>query len=95
MGFKKKARRARQASGEDTDRKSRRKEKPEGEKPCAIKGCENWADKSHGGRSIAYDNLLEVWKDGALKSKGRSLAICTPCYRHYKKEKKDDESLTW
>ncbi len=95
MGFKKKARKARQASGEDDERKSRRKEKPEGEKPCAIKNCENWADKSHGGRSIAYDNLLEVWKDGDLRSKNRRLSICKPCYRHYKKEKKDDESLTW
>lgn len=95
MGFKKKARKARKASGEDVDRKSRRKEKPDGEKPCAIKNCENWADKSHGGRSIAYDNLLEVWKDGDLRTKNRRLSICKPCYRHYKKEKKDDESLTW
>lgn len=95
MGFKKKARRARQASGEDGEQKSRRKEKPEGEKQCAIKDCENWADKSHGGRSIAYENLLEVWKDGDLGTKNRRLAICKPCYRHYKKEKKDDESLSW
>jgi len=95
MGFKKKARKAREARGEKTERKSRRKELPDGEKKCAIKGCENWADKSHGGRSIAFDNLADVWDEDEIVGEARRLSICKPCYRHYKKEKKDDESQTW
>ena len=95
MGFKSKARRARKDAGEDTGRKRRSKDLDEGEKSCAIKGCKNWADKSHGGRSIAFDNLADVWEEGELVGEGRRLAICKPCYRHYKKEKKDDESQTW
>jgi len=95
MGFKSKARRARKDAGEDTGRKRRSKELDEGEKSCAIKDCKNWADKSHGGRSIAFDNLADVWDEGELVGEGRRLAICKPCYRHYKKEKKDDESQTW
>ena len=95
MGFKSKARRARKDAGEDTGRKRRSKDLAEGEKSCAIKDCKNWADKSHGGRSIAFDNLADVWDEGELVGEGRRLAICKPCYRHYKKEKKDDESQTW
>ncbi len=95
MGFKAKARKARQASGKDEGRKRRSRELPDGEKPCAVKGCENWADKSHGGRSIAFDNLAEVWEEEELVGEGRRLAICKPCYRHYKKERKDDERETW
>ncbi|PDH27183.1 MAG: hypothetical protein CND85_01675 [Marine Group II euryarchaeote MED-G33] len=95
MGFKSKARRARKDAGEDTGRKRRSKDLDEGEKSCAIKDCKNWADKSHGGRSIAFDNLADVWDEGELVGEGRRLAICKPCYRHYKKEKKDDESQTW
>ena len=95
MGFKSKARKARGDSGKDSERKRRSKDLEDGEKPCAIKGCENWADKSHGGRSIAFDNLAEVWEEGELVGENRRLSICKPCYRHYKKEKKDDESQTW
>ena len=95
MGFKAKARKAKKASGEESGRKRRSKELEDGEKPCAIKGYSNWADKSHGGRSIAFDNLADVWDEGDLVGEGRRLAICKPCYRHYKKEKKDDESQTW
>jgi hypothetical protein len=36
-----------------------------------------------------------VWDESELIGEGRRLAICKPCYRHYKKEKKDDESQTW
>jgi hypothetical protein len=95
MGFKSKARKARSASGENTDRKRRSKDPEDGEKTCAVKDCENWADKSHGGRSIAFDNLADVWDENDLQGEGRRLAICKPCYRHYKKEKKEDESQTW
>ena len=95
MGFKAKARKARQGSGKDDGRKRRSRELPDGEKPCAIKDCKNWADKSHGGRSIAFDNLADVWEEDQLVGESRRLSICKPCYRHYKKEKKDDESQTW
>jgi hypothetical protein len=95
MGFKSKARKAKRAAGQDTERKGARKELPDGEKQCAIKDCENWADKSHGGRSIAFDNLADVWDEDDIQGEGRRLSICKPCYRHFKKEKKDDESQTW
>jgi len=95
MGFKSKARKAGKGTGDDGGRKRRGKELEDGEKSCAIKDCKNWADKSHGGRSIAFDNLADVWDDAELVGEGRRLAICKPCYRHYKKEKKDDESQTW
>ena len=75
MGFKSRARKARGDSGKD-GRKRRSKDLEDGEKPCAIKGCENWADKSHGGRSIAFDNLADVWEDNELIGEGRRLAIC-------------------
>ena len=78
MGFKSKARRARKDAGEDTGRKRRSKDLEDGEKACAIKGCKTWADKSHGGRSIAFDNLADVWDEGELVGEGRRLAICKP-----------------
>ena len=95
MGFKAKARRAKKATGEESGRKRRSKELEDGEKPCAIKGCSNWADKSHGGRSIAFDNLADVWEEDEIVGEARRLSICKPCYRHYKKERKDDERETW
>tara|TARA_B100001765_G_scaffold127872_1_gene80252 strand:- start:78 stop:365 length:288 start_codon:yes stop_codon:yes gene_type:complete len=95
MGFKANKRKGQKGSGKETGRKRRRKELGDGEKPCAIKDCKNWADKSHGGRSIAKDNLSEVWDEGELVGQARRLSICKPHYRHYKKEKKDDERENW
>ncbi|MDP6906663.1 MAG: hypothetical protein QF440_04525 [Candidatus Thalassarchaeaceae archaeon] len=95
MGFKKKARKSREKSGEENGRKGRKKTATEGEKKCARNDCENWADKSFGGRSIAYDNLLDVWEEDELNGENRRMAICKSCYRKYKKAKKDDESLSW
>ncbi len=95
MGFKSKARRAKEADGTSSTKKRRGRDLEDGEKPCAVKGCDNWAYKSHGGRSIAFDNLADVWDEDDLVGEGRRLAICKPCYRHYKKEKKEDESQTW
>ena len=45
--------------------------------------------------SIAFDNLADVWDEDDIVGEARRLSICKPCYRHYKKEKKDDESQTW
>ena len=95
MGFKSTARTAKQGDGGSDGKKRRRKDLEDGEKSCAIKSCDKWADKSHGGRSIAFDNLADVWDESDLVGEGRRLAICNPCYRQYKKEKKDDESQTW
>ena len=95
MGFKSKARKAQEADGNSSTKKRRGRDLGDGEKPCAVKECENWADKSHGGRSIAFDNLADVWEEDELVGEGRRLAICKPCYRHYKKEKKEDESQSW
>ena len=75
MGFKSKARKARGDSSKSDGKKRRRKELEDGEKPCCIKGCDTWADKSHGGRSIAFDNLADVWDEDELVGEFASHAI--------------------
>jgi len=74
---------------------AREKKAIEGEEPCQIKGCENWADKKLGGRSLAFDNAADVWDDSEIIGSGRRVRICKPCYRHYKKASKDDDQQTW
>ncbi len=56
----------------------------EGEVPCDVAKCENWADKRFGGRSIAIDNAIDVWGDDGLKRDVRRVRICRPCYREWK-----------
>ena len=51
---------------------------------------EKWADKRFGGRSIAIDNAIDVWGDDGLKRDVRRVRICRPCYREWKKAKKDE-----
>ena len=56
-----------QSQGEKTPKRRRRdkaetkKKSNAGELPCAIKGCEKFADKSLGGRSLSLDNALDMW----------------------------------
>ena len=59
MGFKAKARKHRQSRGEDKDKKKRPVK--EGTTKCGIKECDNWSDKSMGGRSISLQNAQDVW----------------------------------
>ena len=90
MGFKSKARKHREARGESSaDRKKGKKK--EGQLPCAIKSCQEWADKSLGGRSSSRIDAQVILGDGSFsEAKGR-VKVCKPCYRHFKKETKDDK----
>ena len=85
MGFKKKARANRAPKA-----KKVKSDEEEGEVPCDVAGCEKWADKRFGGRSIAIDNAIDVWGDDGLKRDVRRVRICRPCYREWKKAKKDE-----
>ena len=59
MGFKAKARKHRKDG--DADKAETKKKSNAGELPCAIKGCEKFADKKLGGRSLSLDNALDMW----------------------------------
>ena len=62
----------------------------EATEPCNINGCGNWADKHLGGRSLGVPDAEEVWGSGGFsETKGR-VKVCKSCYRHYKKEQKDN-----
>ena len=95
MGFKSKARKHSAARGEKKERKGLRKELDDGERVCPISGCKNWADKSHGGRSVSRENALDVWEKGEINSKDRRIHICKPHYREYKKAKKEEHDHRW
>ena len=85
MGFKKKARANRAPKA-----KKVKSDDEEGEVSCDVAGCGKWADKRFGGRSIAIDNAIDVWGDDGLKRDVRRVRICRPCYREWKKAKKDE-----
>ena len=66
----------------------------EATEPCNINGCGNWADKHLGGRSLGVPDAEEVWGSGGFsETKGR-VKVCKSCYRHYKKEQKDNPAIT-
>ena len=50
MGFKAKARKHKKDAGED--QKKTKSSAKEGELPCGVRECDNFADKSMGGRSL-------------------------------------------
>jgi hypothetical protein len=93
MGFKSKARKHLSKSGEDGSGGKQRKSDIEGSVRCAVSGCDNWADKRMGGRSMAYENVAEVF-DSLSKDTNR-VPICKPHYREYKKETKEDREFRW
>jgi len=91
MGFKSKARKHQEARGEVKKEKDRKK--IEGTMSCGIKECDNWADKTMGGRSISLQDVQEIWGDGSyIERKGR-VRVCKSCYRTWKKETKDDKEF--
>ena len=57
---------------------------------CEIRGCKNWADKTMGGRRIAYDRAVDVWGEDLLSSDSRRLSVCKQHYKEWKKARKDD-----
>jgi|TARA_B100000287_G_scaffold411189_1_gene440388 hypothetical protein len=90
MGFKSRARKRRKHADGGRQDTGGEKEEFQGELPCDIKGCENWADKKAGGRKMAYDRAVDVWGSSGIKRKVRKISLCKPCYRTWKKEKKGE-----
>ena len=89
MGFKARARNHGEAKGESSENKKRKKK--EGELHCSINSCDNWADKSMGGRSISRNNAQDVWGDGSFTEVKGRVKVCKACYRLFKKETKDEK----
>ncbi len=89
MGFKARARKHRKDAGED-GAKTTAAEKG-GELPCAVKGCNNFADKSLGGRSLSVDDAIEMWGSGGYETRKGRVRVCKSCYRKWKKENKNDD----
>ena len=90
MGFKAKARKHRQQN--PSDKGNERKKSSPGELSCAINGCDKFADKSLGGRSLSLDNAIDVWGQGNFTALKGRVRVCKPCYRTWKKENKNEET---
>lgn len=89
MGFKAKARKHR---GSDAKNKTKdKKNSKQGELSCAINGCDKFADKSLGGRSLSLDNAIDVWGQGNFTPLKGRVRVCKSCYRTWKKENKNDD----
>ena len=90
MGFKAKARKHRQQDSSSKD--NRKKKSTQGELSCAINGCDKFADKSLGGRSLSLDNAIDVWGQGNFTALKGRVRVCKPCYRLWKKENKNEDT---
>ena len=60
------------------------------EVPCQVPKCSNFADTALGGRSIAFDNAVDVWEN--IQEGARRVKICRTHYKEWKKAKKDDDN---
>jgi hypothetical protein len=89
MGFKAKARKHRKDNGED-DKKTA-VSKNEGELPCGVRDCENFADKAVGGRSLSVDDAIDMWGSSGYQERKGRVRVCKSCYRKWKKENKSDD----
>lgn len=89
MGFKAKARKHRKDAGEDDKKPS--KVTKEGELPCGIRDCDNFADKAMGGRSLSIDDAIDMWGESGYEARKGRVRVCKSCYRKWKKESKTDE----
>ena len=89
MGFKAKARRHRKDAGEEETTKA--KVVKEGELPCGVRDCENYADKSMGGRSLSIDDAIDMWGQSGYETRKGRVRVCKSCYRKWKKESKTDD----
>ena len=90
MGFKAKARKHRKEEGGDDAKKSVKKAK-EGELPCGVRDCDNFADKSMGGRSLSIDDAIDMWGSSGYEARKGRVRVCKSCYRKWKKENKNDD----
>ena len=89
MGFKAKARKHRKDAGEDE--KKQKASTKVGELPCGGKGCDNFADKRRGGRSLSVDDAIDMWGSGGYEIRKGRVRVCKSCYRKWKKENKNDD----
>ena len=79
-------------SNDDKQDDPKKKRSNQGELPCAIKSCENFADKKLKGRSLSLDNALEMWGESNFTSTKGRVRVCKSCYRRWKKENKSDDN---
>ena len=47
-----------------------------GEIPCGINGCDGYADKHMGGRSLSQENGIETWGEGAFTVRKNRVRVC-------------------
>tara|TARA_B100000287_G_scaffold346947_1_gene334714 strand:- start:319 stop:612 length:294 start_codon:yes stop_codon:yes gene_type:complete len=66
-----------------------------GEIPCGINGCDGYADKHMGGRSLSQENGIETWGEGAFTVRKNRVRVCKACYRVWKKDNKDDKNMQY
>ena len=66
-----------------------------GEIPCGINGCDGYADKHMGGRSLSQENGIETWGEGAFTVRNNRVRVCKACYRVWKKDNKDDKNTQY
>ena len=90
MGFKANARKRRQAAATASGPAEKGDEEYVGEKKCDVADCDNWADKKIGGRRLAFDRAVDVWGESGLSTEAKRVTVCKPCYRSWKKAKKDE-----
>ena len=90
MGFKAKARKHRKDT--DSDKADTKKKSNQGELPCAIKGCEKFADKKLGGRSLSLDNALDMGEKATLLLPKGEYVFVNHVTRSWKKENKNDDT---
>ena len=90
MGFKAKARKHNPDGNKKDDAKG--KKSNEGELACAVKGCEKFADKRNGGRSLSIDNAIDVWGSGGYEERKGRVRVCKSCYRKWKKDNKSEDT---
>jgi len=66
-------------------------EKP-GEMACGISGCDDFADKHKGGRSLSQENAIDTWGEGAFTVRKNRVRVCKACYKTWKKDSKDEST---
>ncbi len=90
MGFKARARKHRSDDGDEPSKTSSKQ--VGGELPCGVKGCENFADKSLGGRSLSLDDAIDMWGSSGYQERKGRVRVCKSCYRTWKKENKSEDT---
>ena len=88
MGFKAKARKHKKDAGDDPKKATSSKK---GELPCGVRDCDNFADKSMGGRSLSVDDAIDMWGSSGYEMRKGPCSGCKSCYRKWKKENKSDD----